>query len=90
MDLDEIRNEISEIDHQIIEFLSQRFSLVPYINEYKKENNISIFQPEREKQMYKKYWKLAIEKNINPDIIQQLYEIIIGESRRLQKKGFEL
>ncbi len=90
MELDEIRNEISGIDHQIIEFLSQRFSLVPHINKYKKENNISIFQPEREKQMYKKYWKLAIERNINPDIIQQLFEIIIGESRRLQKKGFEL
>ncbi|MHA1975870.1 MAG: chorismate mutase [Candidatus Hodarchaeales archaeon] len=90
MELDELRSHLSDIDQQIIELISQRISLVPDITRYKKEHNISIFQPEREKQMHSKYWKLAVEKRINPEIIRQVFEIIIEETRNLQFRGNEV
>lgn len=90
MELDEIRSHLLEIDQQIIELLSQRISLVPNLVRYKREHNISIFQPEREKQMHSKYWKLAVEKRINPEIVRQIFEIIIEETRKLQFRSNEV
>ena len=84
MDLDEIRNKLTEIDLQIIENLSQRISLVPSLVEYKKDHKISIFQPEREKQMHNKYWRLAAEKRINPELVRKIFELIIAEMTKLQ------
>lgn len=80
----EIRQQITEIDLKIIDLLSERMSLVPNLVKYKKENDQSIFQPERETQMHNRYWKTAVEKQINPEFVRRIFGIIIDEMRRLQ------
>ncbi len=84
MELKEIREQITEFDNQIILLLSQRLSLVPSLISYKKKFNLSIFQPEREKQLHSRYWKKAIENHINPELVRQIFELIIEETRKLQ------
>lgn len=55
-DLLQYRNEIDEIDEQIMRLFEKRMMLVMEIAEYKKENNIPIFNKNRENEV--------IEKNI--------------------------
>ena len=46
--LDKHRKEIDKIDDNIIELLEQRFNLVVEIGQYKKENNLPVFDAKRE------------------------------------------
>jgi len=51
MDLNSIRTEIDRVDKQLMELLKERFALVEGVAEYKRENNLPVYAPEREKQI---------------------------------------
>ena len=86
MNLKEIREEITEIDEKIIQLLGNRFKLIPEIIEEKQKANLAIFQPEREKQMHQRYWTLALEQKINPELIRKIFDHIIREMRLIQEE----
>lgn len=48
MNLDEIREQIDEIDAQILDLFCRRMDLVKNVAEYKIENSIPVFHPGRE------------------------------------------
>lgn len=48
MDLGQLRNEIDKIDDQIIELFTKRSELACGVAQYKKENNMEVFQSGRE------------------------------------------
>ena len=54
MDLKEIRNEIDSIDDQLVQLFCQRMKLSAQVADYKKENNMPIFVPAREREILKK------------------------------------
>ena len=56
-DLKQCRIEIDAIDQQLMELFEKRMALSKSVVEYKIENNLEIFQPEREREV--------IEKNLN-------------------------
>ena len=66
--------------------LAKRLSIAQTISDYKKKNNLSVFQPEREKQMFKNYWNKAVEKKINPQLILQVFELVIDEMKEIQRE----
>lgn len=49
MDINELRNEIDDIDSQIVGLYKKRMSIVRRISEYKHENGMPIYVPSREK-----------------------------------------
>lgn len=51
----EYREEIDELDEQIIELLSERFDAVAGIQIWKKENSLSLRDPAREQFIIDKY-----------------------------------
>lgn len=56
-DLQQCRKEIDEIDQQIMKLFEKRMNISKSVVEYKIENHLEIFQPEREKEV--------IQKNLN-------------------------
>ena len=56
-DLKQCRIEIDAIDQQLMELFEKRMALSKSVVEYKIENHLEIFQPEREREV--------IEKNLN-------------------------
>ena len=86
MNLEEIREEITDIDLSIIELIAKRLSLIDSIVEIKRANNLSAFQPEREKELQRKYWNVAVEKRINPELIRKIFELLIEEMRFIQER----
>ena len=83
-DLSKIREKISSIDHDLISLLSERLKMAEDIAVYKKCNNLPIYQPDRETQMLLHYRKLASVKNIDPDFIENIFNLIIREMRKNQ------
>lgn len=54
MDLKDIRAEIDEIDSQLVELLLRRMNCSEEVARYKAENNMPIFNNEREQQIIDK------------------------------------
>ena len=49
MDLTEIRQDIDNIDRQLVNLFCQRMALAAQVADYKKANNLPIFVPGRER-----------------------------------------
>ncbi|MBQ5711786.1 MAG: chorismate mutase, partial [Oscillospiraceae bacterium] len=51
MGLDELRNEIDMIDEQLVKLFCQRMEVSARVADYKKENDMPILVPARERQV---------------------------------------
>lgn len=77
-----IRNDIETIDLQILNLLKERLDKIKIIGEYKKNNNLPIYDEEREKILMNR----LKETNIIPSIyIEHLWTEIFFISRCIQK-----
>lgn len=74
--IEEIRNEIDSIDHEIILLLSQRKTIVDKAAIFK-TNQSSVKAPERVKAMLEQRKRWAIENNLSPEFIDNLYKNIV-------------
>lgn len=81
-----LRMGVDSIDSQIFELFAQRFKLVEKIGEIKIENNISIFQLERWREIVKNRLKISNELNINPNFSKKIIQLVHKESIELQSK----
>lgn len=83
MDLKNARIEINKIDKEIVNLLEKRFNIVLEIGRYKNENNIPVYDAEREKFVVKN----CIEHLNNIDFskqIKDIYEQIMNSSKELE------
>lgn len=53
MDLNELRNEINQIDGEILNLFLRRMELAGQVAAYKRENGLPIYQPQREQEILK-------------------------------------
>lgn len=86
MNLSEIRKKIDTIDNKIMNLLAERSSIIPFVYKYKKENNISQFQPWREKELIESKVQTARELWISEDVIKDIFHSLIKESHKIQSK----
>lgn len=82
--LEALREKIDHLDQELIETLATRSALIKQIGEYKKENNVTIFQLERWNEIMQTRPEWGKQSNLYPDFIRELYTIMHNESIRLQ------
>ncbi|WP_261979776.1 chorismate mutase [Buchnera aphidicola] len=88
-DLLSFRNEINNIDKKIVTLLAKRKKLVLNIAQSKIQNNQPIRDINREKNLLDKLTILGKKKNLNPNYITRLFELIIEESVLIQSELLE-
>lgn len=84
------REEIDEIDSQIIELLARRMDISRQIALHKKKNNISTFQPHRWQQVIEGRIKEGVERKLSKAFILDLYQQIHEESISQQQKIIDM
>src|SRR5438093_13629327 len=84
--LDDLRNDIDRVDEVLVRLLNERARVACEIGRIKKERGIEIYQPEREKQVLEHVRNIAVEGPLGPDAIARLFERIIDEARRLERR----
>ncbi|MFC1742500.1 chorismate mutase [Candidatus Riflebacteria bacterium] len=84
MTLDSFREQIDIIDQEIIIFLGKRLDIVRRAAKHKIENNIKIFDPEREKKLLKRLRNIARNEGVCEDFIVKIYKVIIEHSKNIQ------
>jgi chorismate mutase len=85
-DLDRLRNEIQEIDHQIAKLLHKRIDTVLQIGQIKSESGLPIIDKNREKQVI----TYVLNDSYNPvhtESIQRIFRYIIRICRETQMKA---
>jgi len=80
----ELREKINLADRDLIEALAIRMEIVDQIGQYKKENNVAVFQLERWKEILETRPQWAKSLNLSPHFIEELYKVIHDESIRIQ------
>ena len=84
MDLNELRNEIDNIDHQLVDLFVKRMQISSQIADYKKANNIPIHVPARERE---KLQNVAAQAGTEMEnYTRVLYSMIFELSRSYQSK----
>ena len=84
MDLSQLRLQIDSIDDQLISLFGQRMQVAAQIADYKKQNNLPIYVPSREREKL-----LDVSKKAGPDMANYtrvLYSMIFELSRSYQSK----
>ena len=85
MDLTTYRNEIDQIDNEIVRLFQERMDVAAKIAEYKKEQGMAILQPARERE------KLAeVSEKSREDMqsyMRVLYSLLFELSRTYQERG---
>lgn len=79
MDLEQLRDGINNIDHQLMELLDKRFELVKQVGAYKKENKLPIVDSDRQKFILEK----ANNFN-NSSSIKKIYQQIFTTSYEVE------
>ena len=84
--LEIIREHIDEVDRELLEVLGRRMKLVEKAGEYKKHNNVAIFQIKRWKEVFETRpdWAKALQ--VNPEFVKELFKLVHSESIRKQEQ----
>lgn len=82
MNLEAYRNEIDEIDNELIKLFEKRMDIVKKVAQYKLENNIEILNDEREKKILEKIKNKSSEEYEKH--VKQLFVNIMDISKQYQ------
>ena len=85
MNLNSLRNQIDDIDRQIVLLIAERISLVKKISRLKKEKGLSIKDPVREHKVYLNVETTAQKNFLDKKVIKGLFAKILDYSKNLQK-----
>jgi len=82
--LDELRDKVDHLDREIIEALAARMKAVEEIGNYKKDNNVSIFQLNRWQEITETRPEWAKIFDLDPTYVLDIYKLIHQESIKKQ------
>jgi len=84
--LEDLRRDIDRVDEVIVRLLNERARVVCEIGRVKKDTGEQVYQPEREKAVIEHVRGIAVEGPLGPEAIARLFERIIDEARRLERR----
>lgn len=84
--LDDLRRDIDRVDEVLVRLLNERARCVCEVGRLKKEQGLDVYQPDREKEVLLHVRSIAAEGPLGPEAIARLFERIIDEARRLERR----
>lgn len=84
MEINELRNQIDEIDAQLVDLFKRRMNVAADVAEYKRQNNMKVLDASRERALLQKVSELSGEEF--EDYTRTLYATVLDLSRSYQHK----
>jgi chorismate mutase len=81
-----MRDQISDIDYKILESLGKRMEIATKIGDFKRAENVSIFQPEHWKEILQEMLKKGSQHDLSSGFVKKFYKAIHQESIQHQQK----
>jgi chorismate mutase len=83
-ELEALRRSIDDLDGRILELVAERVRVVLAVGEYKRRNNIAVYDPDRERKMLERLCGQA-KHPLDGDTVRRIFERLIDESRRIEQ-----
>ena len=84
-DLDALRRSIDEIDSRLLALIEERVRLVLAVGDYKRQHDLPIYDPERERKLLERLTAEA-RPPLEQGTVRRIFERLIDESRRLEQR----
>jgi chorismate mutase/prephenate dehydrogenase len=86
--IDSLRQQIDQLDIELVELLAKRQAVTAKVGEYKKQVGKPIYDPIREAELISKRRELAEQLSVNPDLIEDVLRRIMRESYQSQHNAY--
>ncbi len=83
-ELENLRADIDILDEKLIQLLAQRMEIIEKIGLFKKENNVTILQVDRWKEMLKNRKQLAELNLVDKTLVEEIFKVIHKNSIETQ------
>jgi len=83
--MEKLRQNINDIDNQLLLLLQNRNRVSQEIGEFKKKNNLPIYDSVRETQLLDRLTNLNMKSNLEGIFIKEIWNLIINNSKKLQE-----
>lgn len=87
--LEEMRNQVDSIDHQLIELVASRMRISAQMGEFKCRNDVTVFQLDRWLEILRTRTQHGISEGLDEEFIGALIRMIHEESIRCQDRVME-
>ena len=91
--LEELRDEIDQVDQDLYEMIATRMNIVDKIGYYKRDNNVTVFQKNRWKEISESRmsWakQLGLDVDFMDEIFKRIHENSIRRQREIMNKSFQ-
>lgn len=84
LQIEDIRQMVDSLDAELVDIISRRMQLMKKLGGIKAENNISVFQPERWREIIENRTKQGIPLALNEEFILKLFEVLHDKSIKVQ------
>ena len=74
--MEELREKIDTLDNTIMEALTNRMKIIEEIGMYKKQNNITILQPDRWEKILTRVLEEARKNNLSEELVERVFKAI--------------
>lgn len=81
-----IRTKIDEVDRRLLDLLAERIALIENLGELKCENNVSVLQLDRWRNIIENAMRIARQHGMNEEFIRNVFIQVHDEAIRLQSK----
>jgi chorismate mutase/prephenate dehydrogenase len=90
VELNELRDQIDEVDKQMVDLLARRLALVEQVGEVKSQHGLPIYAPDREAAMLASRREEAAKRGVPPQLIEDILRRTMRESYASEKdSGFK-
>jgi chorismate mutase len=81
-----LRNQINQLDDEMMQILGQRMMLAEKIGQYKKDNNITILQTTRYNEILERAFQKGEQLGLSQEFITKYFDAVHFESINHQTK----
>ena len=87
--MEKLRQQINQLDDELMQILSQRMKVADQIGTYKKENNITILQTNRWNEILERAYQKGAQLNLSKEFMTKYFDAVHMESITHQNKVME-
>ena len=84
--LEEFRARLNVIDEEWVRLLGKRIQICREVAHYKREHAVPMMQSARVEAVKERCASLAVNHNVDPDFVRDLYSMVIRETCRIENE----